>query len=498
VRPPQAALPAPADGPDAAPSAPALSDLQAQLRETQSSLAGHVDKIRALESVIAEHEVIKREVSSLRESIEEHRRSSLSPPQGRSSFDDADEQDEQSHDDDDARSVATVTPGELERVDEEDEEQVLREQQAEDEERRRRRDELGRPRTPEPTGMGMGMEDDEHEQARGNFVSRGGSSHDALSDRLNTLANQLETALELSRSLQVQHAQQQDTITTLQEKIAALEGRADDSEKTVAEQVEAIEALRAAPPTLASSDSGTERESLTEMVNEWKKSVEGQWGGVREAWESERERLRKASEEYERRAKEMEASVRGAIDRVDTGLERVEALAREHTTASANGDIKHPVGLVTPPSPRSLSSDSARSRPRRRRTSRSSSRGRPSSPSGSSGGTTGASDGLDTSGSSEGGASSLATSFSESPKRPRAPWGPGSDEREDGEEEPPAYDRGQQGTAARNEGVDSKAKVQYPLTPKASVDEAELKKMQAKASAESGVMKPMPADVVSY
>jgi hypothetical protein len=82
-------------------------------------------------------------------------------------------------------------------------------------------------------------------------------------------------------------------------------------------------------------------------------------GGVREAWESERERLCKASEECERRAKEMEASVRGAIDRVDTGLERVEALAREHTTTSAHGDIKQGVGLVTPPSPRSLSSDSA-------------------------------------------------------------------------------------------------------------------------------------------
>ena len=80
----------------------------------------------------------------------------------RSNFDDDDEDD-----DDDARSIATVTVGGLERVDEEDEDRLEQENQHQleeieiqdqdvetDEEKHRRREELGRPRTPEPT-MGM-------------------------------------------------------------------------------------------------------------------------------------------------------------------------------------------------------------------------------------------------------------------------------------------------------------------------------------------------------
>jgi hypothetical protein len=62
--------------PNAGPSAPnsALSELQAQLQETQVSLASHVDKIRSLDNLLAEHEVIKGEVTSLRELMEEEKR----------------------------------------------------------------------------------------------------------------------------------------------------------------------------------------------------------------------------------------------------------------------------------------------------------------------------------------------------------------------------------------------------------------------------------------
>ncbi|KAJ7625406.1 hypothetical protein B0H17DRAFT_907641, partial [Mycena rosella] len=47
----------------------ALSDLQSQLMTTQSSLATHVDKIRALEGVFAEQEAIKQEVRTLRDLV---------------------------------------------------------------------------------------------------------------------------------------------------------------------------------------------------------------------------------------------------------------------------------------------------------------------------------------------------------------------------------------------------------------------------------------------
>ena len=40
-------------------TAPALSDLQGQLHDTQFSLAVHIDKVRALEGVLAEHDAMK-------------------------------------------------------------------------------------------------------------------------------------------------------------------------------------------------------------------------------------------------------------------------------------------------------------------------------------------------------------------------------------------------------------------------------------------------------
>jgi hypothetical protein len=51
-------------------STAAVVDLQSQLRDTQSSLASHLDKVRALEGVLAEQEAMKREVRTLREMIE--------------------------------------------------------------------------------------------------------------------------------------------------------------------------------------------------------------------------------------------------------------------------------------------------------------------------------------------------------------------------------------------------------------------------------------------
>ena len=48
-------------------------------------------------------------------------------------------------------------PHELERVEEEDEDQLARQEEDEEGDQRRRRGELGGPRTPEPTGMSMGL-----------------------------------------------------------------------------------------------------------------------------------------------------------------------------------------------------------------------------------------------------------------------------------------------------------------------------------------------------
>ena len=51
-----------------------LQDLQHQLRETQSSLASNKEKVRSLEEVLTEQELLKRDVKSLKEFMEERRR----------------------------------------------------------------------------------------------------------------------------------------------------------------------------------------------------------------------------------------------------------------------------------------------------------------------------------------------------------------------------------------------------------------------------------------
>ncbi|GBE87730.1 predicted protein [Sparassis crispa] len=392
-----------------------LSELQTQLRETQMSLASHVDKIRALEGVLAEHDAIKREVGSMRDMMEERmreiellRRQSGSPIHQRQRQDERDHDGDLLGDDDDARSIATVVPHELERVDEEDEEQLAAEQEEED--RRRRREELGRPRTPEPTGMGMGDDDEDHD-SHPNHLQGGNSdlshlrarphsplsppvphvtasSSEDVTERLDTLSKQLESALELSRSLEAQHTNAQSTILNLETKVSALETlvlatrvQVDVQEEKTQQLAEAAEATALErPTTLAQSreeERARERESLTEMITEWKKSVEGRWSGVQEEWNDERERLRRAKEEWELRVRSVEEGLGSAVTKMESGLTSLASfqahyqLLQRHPLTNGNAKINGSGGLVTPPSPRSLSAESTRPRARKKRVSKS-------------------------------------------------------------------------------------------------------------------------------
>jgi len=116
---------------------------------------------------------------------------------------------------------------------------------------------------------------------------------------------------------------------------------------------------------------------LTAMLNEWKKNVEGQWSAVQEEWSQERERLSKAKEEWESRARMLEL---GLDAKINAGVASIIALQRHDRFP--NGDIKlnGGGGLVTPPSPVSVASNSGRTKPRRRRSSSSRGRSRSSSP----------------------------------------------------------------------------------------------------------------------
>ncbi|KAA1471062.1 hypothetical protein DENSPDRAFT_836994, partial [Dentipellis sp. KUC8613] len=203
-------------------------------------------------------------------------------------------------DDDNAHSVSA-------RVEVEDEERLAAEE--EEEERRRRRDELGRPRTPEPTGIGMDDEDFHINERKTHLTHDKEQSE--MTERLNTLCLQLESALELSRTLRAQHDAAQTTISALESKVNTLEW--------------------------------LERASLSELIVEWQKSVE-------EEWAQERTRLRKAHDEWETKMRIGESSAGAATEKLDQQQQQFQ----HHNSLKHNGDTRTGGGLVTPPSPRSL------------------------------------------------------------------------------------------------------------------------------------------------
>jgi hypothetical protein len=187
--------------------------------------------------------------------------------------------------------------------------------------------------------------------------------------RLTALSSQLEgrleSALELSPSLQAQHAMALSTISYLESKVNALESLVHTSQAQAQSHV--AEAMQ-------------ERASLITLVNEWKKGVEGQWGGVQKEWAQERERLARARDEWELCVHAVEKGLEGTTARVDAGFTALEQqrLPLQH---KPNGSAH--VGLVAPPSPRSLSLDSDYAGKSRRKKHLATSRGRSHSKDGS-------------------------------------------------------------------------------------------------------------------
>lgn len=401
----------------AAASAAAVIDLQSQLRETQSSLSTHLDKVRALEGVLAEQEAMKREVRTLREMMEEgrlgrdgvetthHQHSHIhDSEEPRGGFDIEDDEDREASDDDsdyDTRSISTVVPHELAPVDEEDEEQMAEEErrgredklleaekqedllESEEEERERRREDLGlgRPRTPEPTRMGLDypslLSTAPRRASITSPLSQQMSSSEDVYDQVQKLSKQVSTVMALTTTLEAQHSAAQVTIQALESKVEALEGMlktAEEALKAKSLQEEEAKEIANQEVQVMEEEEKKEEESLTSMLAEWKKSVEGQWGYVQEEWKEERARLNKARDEWEAK---LGAALASVTAHVSTNVDG------SSSSLVGNGDVFKHNGLVTPPSPRSQSSISPRFRRRRRRPSSSSptgQRGRSTSP----------------------------------------------------------------------------------------------------------------------
>ncbi|CAE6426173.1 unnamed protein product [Rhizoctonia solani] len=183
-----------------------VSAMQNQLRETQSSLQAHVDKIRALDRLVEEHEAIKREVGSMREMLT-RTRSPLQLEEGDLGEHGGNMLDSQQDfdDDSDSRSVCTIVP-------EEEEERAAMS--------------VGRPKTPEPMAM---LNDARHptltdaiHTAEQNAL-HAAEQNAILSQRLEALTAQLEQAIALSQGLQSHAERASSTIAALEAKVIALE-----------------------------------------------------------------------------------------------------------------------------------------------------------------------------------------------------------------------------------------------------------------------------------
>ena len=358
-----------------------INSLQEQLQQTQSLLSTHVEKIHnlGLETIAGEHDGMKREIGMLRDLIDQrqHELELKRQLQMQKPIDD---------DDDDAKSVATVIAGD-QFHDDEDEEN--------DDERRQRREELGRPRTPEPS-LGDGDSDGEGDigvrtiNIRNRGVTSSWSSDGAgpagvsqhkpelapanrenvdkfteRFERLEQLMVQCFDAIELSKSLQTQQQAAQEQISCLQAKVVELES--------------AKEQWAAASVRSEEKEETKEAGVATALV-ELRKSFDGKWERQREEWDEERARLNEARLVWEQRMRKVEDDVNGVKD-IATAAKTAaaEASSVAHaaeksvaaliSTPPANG-IAHKVHqqdieFQAPPSPRSLSSDSTRARRKR-------------------------------------------------------------------------------------------------------------------------------------
>ena len=109
VMPPQ---PAPEPSTSLVPPAP-TGELQSRSQETQNALSSYTNKFHVLDSLIAEHYGFKHDVDLIKVFVEERKREAQAREQHQN--------EEFSSNDNDTRSVATVVPHELERVDEDEE-----------------------------------------------------------------------------------------------------------------------------------------------------------------------------------------------------------------------------------------------------------------------------------------------------------------------------------------------------------------------------------------
>ncbi|PPR06464.1 hypothetical protein CVT24_002606 [Panaeolus cyanescens] len=273
------------------------------------------------------------------------------------------------------------------------------------EERKREDLGVGRPRTPEPgrlwlfggqrrSSLGSSTTSAKDVTAASSAISSSSTtSAEELQAQIRELTAQVNAFVKLAGSLEERHLAAQEVIKRLEGKVRGLESsvkaEGDVKEKGVVEDEKEempLEAETEAPIQREADQKphqekekeekpspSTLLEAVTPLLTEWRKSFESQ---ISNDLSVERERMDRAREEWDRRMREVDermgrvedgqrvlsASVGGLMSSVGAG-----GVGRG---LGLNGDVVKfggAGGLVTPPSPRSQSSDSGRYRRRRRR-----------------------------------------------------------------------------------------------------------------------------------
>lgn len=256
----------------AAASQQAIQGLQAQLNDTQSNLANHVEKIKNLEDLLSQHEEIKNQVDHLRQQMQAAQvemsallSSSAARPAERDLPLEPDEDEDEDEDDD--RSIASNdTARPFDDEDEEDPDLATRQANG--------------IRFAQANGilpLPLTHEKDQHAQ----FLRE---QNAGLVSRIEALSAELEQANQLGLTLQVQHAQTTESMRALEERLAGLE----------------------------SSVQTSVQESKGHWDG-WKKAFEESWARDREAWEEEREKMKSAVKEWE---EEKERKAKAEVEKV--------------------------------------------------------------------------------------------------------------------------------------------------------------------------------------
>ncbi|TXT16079.1 hypothetical protein VHUM_00582 [Vanrija humicola] len=232
----QAALAGP-HGPQAA----AFISLQTQMTDTQSSLSGHLDRIRQLEGQLQQQDVLKQDIATIRQQMEASKlevEALLASATRHNSL--SRRNDDYDDDDDDARSVATVVPDDDEHLD----------------------------------GDKGSNGTKATRKTAATTTSEPSASSDELAARIQALTSDMAEAVQLSRSLHVQHTEAMAAVKHLTDRVGDLENGIADRVAAAVVQAEG-------------------------RWEAWRSKFEERWNKERDGWEAERERLRGIVRDWE-------------------------------------------------------------------------------------------------------------------------------------------------------------------------------------------------------